>query len=508
MINSDKWRELSDPGAIDQVTKLKVFLEKRVKGQAKAIEALCKVYHYELTLRWLEERKGPIGVLMFLGPSGVGKTELARVLSEYFMGSVDSLIKIDCSAFSQPHMIHSLIGAPHGYIGYDSQPPLSQQNLQKRLKNNKTEVNKSRVNQVYDAQKEAIVRGIKGLNTQMAQIEEDLKTKKFFLKSLEAYHQILHGSEKNEESVMQLLQDSKTKEILFSRVGKNSRIFLEDDLGNSIEDAALILELHAESKQAILAYRQYEIELEKLRQGLVSMNRKKIQIGEGSDNQEADNQKINSEGRLVILFDEIEKANATLHQLLLQVMEDGQLTLANGSVTDLRNAFIILTSNVGSASIGDILKKKGIGFAAPAKSKTQKDLDEDVAHELDKKILIVAEREMEKSFRPEFRRRIDEVVVFRPLSQKTFYEILNYQIDLFSGSLNMLGIDLIVEPKVKDIIVEHSLHRPEVGASLLEHKFKSLVKIPLGQRLSTEEIKGTIKVYADVAGKIKFSLQD
>lgn len=508
MINSDKWQELSDPGAIDKVTKLKVFLEKGVKGQSKAIDALCKIYHYELTLRWLEERRGPIGVLMFLGPSGVGKTELARMLAQYFMGSVDSLIKIDCSAFSQPHMIHSLIGAPHGYIGYDSQPPLSQQSIQKRLKNKKTEVKKLKEVQLFDAQKEAIIRGIKGLNVQMAQIEDDLKTKKFFLRSLMAYHQILHGSEESPESVAQLLQDSKIKEILFSRVDKNSRIFLEDDLGNSIEDAAMILELHAESKQAILAYKQYEIELAKLRQELISMNRKKVQIGDGSVNQGVDNQEINPEARLVILFDEIEKANATLHQLLLQVMEDGQLTLANGSVTDLRNAFIILTSNVGSASIGDILKKKGIGFTAPPKLKVQKDINDDVAHELEKKILVVAEREMGKSFRPEFRRRIDEVIVFRPLSQKTFYEILNYQIELFSESLNMIGIDLIVESKVKDIIVEHSLHRPEVGASLLDHKFKSLVKIPLGQRLSAKEIKGTVKIYADTAGKIKFSLQD
>lgn len=506
MDNPTKWRELTDPGAIDKVTKLKLFLEKGVKGQPRAIDALCKIYQYELTLRWLEERRGPIGVLMFLGPSGVGKTELARMLSQYFMGGVDSLMKIDCSAFSQPHMIHSLIGAPHGYIGYDSQPPLSQQSLLKRLKNKKPEVKKSKEAQLHNAQKESIVRAIRGLMFQMSSIEEDLKTNERFIRYLTAYHHSLHGSKEGEESVAEILQNRQTRELLLSTVSQDARTLLEDDIRNSVEDAGTILELHAESKQAILLYRQSEIELAKLRQELSSINREKILLGDSSVVQEV-NQEVEPEARLVILFDEIEKANTTLHQLLLQIMEDGQLTLANGSVTDLRNAFIILTSNVGSISIGDILKKKGIGFA-PLKSRDKKDASEDVYQEVEKKILSIAEKEMEKVFRPEFRRRIDEVIVFRPLSKKTSYEILDYHIELFNQSLNTIGINLIIDPKVKDIIVEQSLHRPEVGASLLDHKFKSLVKIPLGQRLSAKEITGTIMVSADTNGKIKFSLGD
>ena len=115
---------------------------------------------------------------------------------------------------------------------------------------------------------------------------------------------------------------------------------------------------------------------------------------------------------------------------------------------------------------------------------------------------------MEKSFKPEFRRRIDEVVVFRPLFKETFYEILDYQFDVFSKSLELMNVDLVVDQKVKDIIVEHSLHRPEVGASLLNHKFRSLVKIPLGQRLARKDVKGTIRVFADANGRIKFSLKN
>ena len=137
MESSERWIELDDPGPLEEVAKLKAFLERSIKGQPKAISSVCKIYEYDLTLRWLEERQGPVGTFMFLGPSGVGKTELSRMLSQYFMGSVDAMVKIDCSAFSQPHMIHALIGAPHGYIGYNNEPPLSPAKLMSRFKNKK-----------------------------------------------------------------------------------------------------------------------------------------------------------------------------------------------------------------------------------------------------------------------------------------------------------------------------------------------------------------------------------
>lgn len=511
MDNPKRSTELSDPGSLKEVLNLKFFLERALKGQPKAINSFCKVYEYELTLRWLEERRGPIGVFMFLGPSGVGKTESTRILSEYFMGSVDAMIKIDCSAFSQPHMIHSLIGAPHGYIGYNNEPLLSTTKIKSRFKSRKPP-NPSTNNSAADLiekQKLDIVRSIKSLNSTLINLENDFQVRRGFIRGIKDYHRILHGSDNSIESLADLLKNVETRLPIISMLHPDSVENLDNDIANRAEDVAILLGLCSELKQIYRAHKEAEIKKEKLKEELFALNRKKVTV-QSIESSPKEDQKTDKEPkpRLVILFDEIEKGNQALHNLLLQIMEDGQLTLANGNITDLRNAFIVMTSNVGSSAISGLLKDKRIGFTGLNKRKRGFSEEDDSFEDLEKRILKVAEREMERTFSSAFRGRIDETVVFRPLTRQALCEILDYQIELFTDSLNIMEVSLVVDQEVKDMIIAQSFHRPEVGARLLDHKFKSLIKMPLGRLLSEKNIKGTIKALKGSDNKIKFSAQD
>lgn len=506
MANPEKWVELDDPGPLEEVAKLKEFLEKAIKGQPKAIGSVCKIYEYDLTLRWFEERKGPLGTFMFLGPSGVGKTELSRMLSQYFMGSVDAMVKIDCSAFNQPHMIHALIGAPHGYIGYDNEPPLSTVKLMSRFKNKKAS-KPSTDPPIVDLVKKQMVdimRSIKNLNFQLDGLVKDFKVRMSFIAGLKNYRYILHDS-----GLAELLKGEETRLPIISMLHPDAVEVLDNDIENPAEDAAILLGLSSELKQIYEQYKETELAIAELRKELFMINRKKL-AGQTVEPKTNEIQKIDKEPepRLVILFDEIEKGNQALHNLLLKIMEDGELTLANGNVTDLSKAFIIMTSNVGSSAISGLLKDKKMGFAGPNKCKNGFSEKDNSFEELEKRVLQIAEKEMEKTFSSAFRGRIDETIVFRPLTRQAFYDILDYHIEIFTQSLNVLGLDFIVDQEVKDVIIDQSLHRPEVGARLLEHKFKSLLKIPLGHRLAgSEEIKGTIRASVASDSKIKFFIE-
>src|SRR3989338_2352728 len=98
------------------ITDLRSFLSKKVRGQPKAIMALCNLI--EDAQNFESIRKGPVGVMMSVGPSGVGKTELPRALALYLYGSEHSMTRISCGNLTQEHTVHTLIGAPPGYVGY------------------------------------------------------------------------------------------------------------------------------------------------------------------------------------------------------------------------------------------------------------------------------------------------------------------------------------------------------------------------------------------------------
>lgn len=122
--------KLDESKAPDEVEKLDSYLRSRIVGQDRAIKQFVRAYEAFLTN--MQRPDGPVGVLLFLGPTGVGKTRLVEVFAEYLWGSVDALIKVDCGEFQHSHEIAKLIGAPPGYVGHtDTTPIITKDRIEK-----------------------------------------------------------------------------------------------------------------------------------------------------------------------------------------------------------------------------------------------------------------------------------------------------------------------------------------------------------------------------------------
>src|SRR2546426_820950 len=239
-------------------------LHKRVVGQNDAIKAVSQ--SIRRTRAGLKDPKRPSGSFIFLGPSGVGKTETAKTLAEFLFGDESALIQLDMSEYMEKHTVSRLVGSPPGYVGYD----------------------------------------------EGGQLTEAVRRKPFS----------------------------------------------------------------------------------------------------------------------VVLFDEIEKAHSDVFNTLLQILEDGRLTDAQGRTVDFKNTVIIMTSNLGTAD----LRKAAIGFGPSSEAVTYEKMKERVMEEL------------KRSFRPEFLNRIDEVIVFNELSQEEVTEIVDLMIKRVQSQLEGQGLGLELTP--------------------------------------------------------------
>ena len=475
---------------------LRKFLEKHLKGQPKAISSVCKVYSSSLSLRKLEPRKGPRGVFLFLGPSGVGKTELARLLNLFLNGHSGALTTIQCEGFSQPHMIHSLIGSPHGYIAFNDKPVLSQETITSRVLSKK--MGPESVNVLLESKKTSLETKIESYQINLEDIINAISNQAILINALENYEGFLNDSNGNKDgkSLRELIREgTDTTAILEFLSTRASKIIVQSVI-KPLDDMAVLLELYATTRNLIQDYHETSQELNKLFAEMAAIESRIKKPQKVSDPPLSTTQKPEW---VVLLFDEIEKGNQTLHNLLLEIMEEGRVTLANGTITDLKNAFVILTGNMGARSIGSALKGKVMGFSGPAKqiaSDQIGQMEQDIK-KLEEKILIIAERELSKTFSPEFRRRIDEIIVFRPLPPSVLREILDQQIEEFAEVLRTHKLELIVEDGVREMVLSQSLHRPEIGASLVSHKLESLVKIPVVDIWAEQQsFQGRIRVVA------------
>ncbi|HEY0633613.1 MAG TPA: ATP-dependent Clp protease ATP-binding subunit, partial [Thermoleophilaceae bacterium] len=278
-------------------------LHKRVIGQQPAIEAVSKAIRRSRA--GLKDPKRPTGSFIFLGPSGVGKTELARTLAEFLFGDEDAMVRIDMSEYMEKHSVSRLVGSPPGYIGYD----------------------------------------------EGGQLTEALRRKPYS----------------------------------------------------------------------------------------------------------------------VLLLDEIEKAHPDVFNILLQILEDGRLTDAQGRTVDFRHAIVIMTSNIGAS---EIAKNTQLGFAV-------NEDDTGISYD-DMKNRIMGE--LKKVFRPEFLNRIDEVIVFHKLQKEEITQIVELLLRRIRESMAERELSLNLSDDARDLLVEKGWD-PSMGARPLRRAIQRYIEDPLADEV-------------------------
>jgi ATP-dependent Clp protease ATP-binding subunit ClpC len=191
----------------------------------------------------------------------------------------------------------------------------------------------------------------------------------------------------------------------------------------------------------------------------------------------------------VVLFDEIEKAHPDVFNTLLQILEDGRLTDSQGRTVDFKNTVIILTSNIGTRD----LDKKGLGFS----TKPADAMDYD---RMRNKVLD----ELKHSFRPEFLNRIDEVIVFHPLSRHDVWSIVDLMMKRVQEQLKSKDLEIVLTETAKDLVAEKGYDQA-LGARPLRRAIQRLIEDPLSEKLLHKEFHAASTIIADVRdGEIVF----
>ena len=293
----------------ERLKKLESILHERVVGQEEAVTAVAKAIRRGRV--GLKDPRRPIGSFLFLGPTGVGKTELCKALAEAMFGTESALIRVDMSEYMEKHSVSKMIGSPPGYVGYDEGGQLS----------------------------------------------------------------------------------------------------------------------------------------EKVRRNPYS----------------------------VILFDEIEKAHPDVFNILLQVLDDGHVTDAQGRKIDFKNTILIMTSNAGAENI---ISPKRLGF-------TSVDDEQENYRFMKDRVM----EEVKRIFKPEFINRIDEVMVFHPLNKENMKEIVSIMLKTINRrTKQQMGITLHVSEESREYLIDKG-YDAKYGARPLRRTIQSMVE----DKLAEEILDGTVK---------------
>ncbi len=305
-------------------------MQKMVIGQDEAILKVVKAIQRNRV--GLKDPKKPIGTFIFLGPTGVGKTELARALARHMFDSEDALIRIDMSEYMEKFTVSRLIGAPPGYVGYE----------------------------------------------EGGQLTERVRRKPYS----------------------------------------------------------------------------------------------------------------------VILLDEIEKAHPDIYNILLQVLDDGQLTDGLGRKVDFKNTMIIMTSNIGVRQLKDF--GSGVGFATQSK----------MEHEEEENKAVI-EKALKKTFSPEFLNRIDDVVIFNSLSKENIFNIIDILMKGVHKRLTNLGFTLELTEAAKTFLADKG-YDAQFGARPLHRAIQKYLEDPLAEEILNMNVKAGDVLEADADmenSKLKFTFK-
>ena len=306
-------------------------LKGAVIGQDEAISKVVKAIQRNRV--GLKDPKKPIGTFIFLGPTGVGKTELARALAKYMFDSEDALIRIDMSEYMEKFTVSRLIGAPHGYVGSE----------------------------------------------EGGQLTERVRRKPYS----------------------------------------------------------------------------------------------------------------------VVLLDEIEKAHPDIYNILLQVLDDGQLTDGLGRKVDFKNTLIIMTSNIGVRQLKDF--GEGVGFATAARQQSA-----------DENNKAVIEKALKRTFSPEFLNRIDDVMIFNTLTQEHIFQIIDILMKGVMKRLVSLGFTLELTEEAKKFIAEKGYDQ-QFGARPLHRAIQKYLEDPLAEEILNMNVKAGDVLIADLDAEkslLKFTLKE
>ncbi|GBD34458.1 Chaperone protein ClpB 1 [bacterium HR35] len=182
----------------------------------------------------------------------------------------------------------------------------------------------------------------------------------------------------------------------------------------------------------------------------------------------------------LILFDEIEKAHPEVFNLLLQILDDGRLTDSKGTTVSFKNTIIIMTSNVGT----HLFRKIGsLGFTA----------SESATEDLKNKIMST----LKEFFKPEFLNRIDEIIIFKPLSKEVLYKIVDLQLERVRKRLSEKNIQVDFSPATKELLVEKGFDEV-FGARPLQRAIQKYILNPLAQQIIANKIKSGQKIMIDI----------